>query len=54
MKSDIFALYYICLFYLSSLGPIGSTYMPDNSKSPCRPLPAGQRSLNVAFLKNKK
>ena len=31
--------------------PIGSTYKPDNSKSPCRPLPAGQRSLDVAFLK---
>ena len=39
--------------YLSSLGPISSTYMPDNNKSPCRLLPAGQRRLNVAFLKNK-
>ena len=37
---------------MSSLGPIGSAYMPDNCKSPCRPLRAGQRSLNVAFLKN--
>ena len=53
MKGDIFALDYIWLFYLSSLGAMGSSYMPDNNKSPCRPLPAGQRSLNVAFLKNK-
>ena len=53
MKSDIFALYYIGPFYLSSLGPIGSTYMPNNNKSPCRPLPAEQRGLNVAFLENK-
>ena len=52
MKGDIFALYNIGLFYLSSFGPIGSTYMPDSNKSPCRSLPAGQRSLNVAFLKN--
>ena len=53
MKGDIFALYNIRLFYLSSFGPIGSTNMPDSNKIPCRPLPAGQGSLNVAFLKNK-
>ena len=50
MKGDIFALYNIRLFYLNSFGPIGLTYMPDNNKSPCRLLPAGQRSLNNAFL----